>query len=182
MTDYCIEINNLFAQATALGPQIDAARLDSIERRNLRWRREALYRRAEDLKGAAAAAFAELNGWHRARRSFLIRTLVRGGVHDGRDYWGVDVNSSYHYAMLDHAVYFRERQCPYRSVAIVGQPYNTSLAKAQAFAAEIGLAADAPTDVCQSWHFPGRCRMFCFTRPGTRVHFLHSAFASAKAA
>ena len=78
--------------------------------------------------------------------------------------------------MFDHGRYFREKNPPYRTVAIVGQPYNTSLEEAQKFAEKVGLAVTAPAEITQSWHFPGFTRFFCFTRPGVSVRLLQSHY------
>ena len=74
---------------------------------------------------------------------------------------------------VHYPVYFREIARPYRSAAIVGQPYATDLETAQRLAAELGLVVHAPTFLTASWWAPGRTRLFCVTRPDvTQVQFL----------
>jgi hypothetical protein len=81
-------------------------------------------------------------------------------------------DSGWKHELFDHAVYFREMLSPYRPVAIVGQPYDTSEAKAHAMATEIGLVLHVPPNLTASWWYPGDTRFFVFTRPNTNVSFL----------
>jgi hypothetical protein len=131
-----------------------------------------LEHREDELRRQAAGDFAALNGWRRSRSRFSVKTLLRGGVHDG---YG---QSAYNDAAIDpisidHALFFREPARPYRAAAIVGQPYDTSADTARAAAGEIGLVLHVPTNVNASWHYPGWTRFFCFTRPAVAsVQFL----------
>jgi hypothetical protein len=125
------------------------------------------------LRRQAAAAFAELNGWRAAKHDFALSVLARGGVHNcwrGFHYEGADTISP-HWA-LDHAVHFRELAPPYRSAAIVGQPYATPVESVQRLAAELGLVLHVPPNLSASWWNPGWTFFFVFTRPGTPVRFL----------
>ena len=70
-------------------------------------------------------------------------------------------------------MFFREIARPYRTAAIVGQPYNTKPDEARAVAAEINLALHVPPNLTASWWYPGWTRFLCFTRPAVaRVQFL----------
>ena len=121
------------------------------------------------LRRCAAIQFGELNGWQATYRGFRADTLARGGCHDSCN-WGDPPQPN---ALFDHPVYFREIARPYRSAAIVGQPYATDLETAQRLAAELGLVVHAPTFLTASWWAPGRTRLFCVTRPDvTQVQFL----------
>jgi hypothetical protein len=74
--------------------------------------------------------------------------------------------------LFDHGLYFRCPNRPYRPVAIVGEPYDTSPGAASRGAARLGLELHIPHNLTASWHYPGWTRFFCFTRPGTAVRFL----------
>jgi hypothetical protein len=82
------------------------------------------------------------------------------------------LDSQPHDDLFDHAVFFRELERPYRATAIVGQPYNTTLADAIEFADKVGLKVFAPPNLTASWWNPGSTRFFCFTRPSSEVRFL----------
>jgi hypothetical protein len=64
-----------------------------------------------------------------------------------------------------HPLFFREIARPYRTAAIVGQPYHTDTADARTVAAKIGLVLHVPPKETASWWYPGWTRFFCFTRP-----------------
>jgi hypothetical protein len=123
------------------------------------------------LRREAAQAFADLNGWRRSNSYFGTRTLAKGGVHSNVGYLGGFDPLEPHQA-FDHPLHFRERQRPYRTVAIIGQPHGTPIEDARRIAAELGLELRAPTNLTACWHNPGECRFFVFTRPGTSVRFL----------
>jgi hypothetical protein len=130
-----------------------------------------IHDRQHELQRQAAQEFAALNGWRLSRSRFMVKTLLRGGVHDG---YGLRLDDPVLCSdLFDHAVFFREIARPYCTAAIVGQPYDTSADIARAVAVEIGLVLHVPTNVNVSWHYPGWTRFFCFTRPAVaRVQFL----------
>lgn len=74
----------------------------------------------------------------------------------------------------------REPVRPYRSVAIVGQPYYTqygdgrdmTIEQARELAVRFGLALHVPPNLTASWHYPEWTRFVVPTRPGTAVRFL----------
>jgi hypothetical protein len=173
MTDYVLEIHRCLTEAHAI-PYYDGTKED-------RRRHDALYRRAHDLKEQAAQAFADLNGWSwgkpQKRPYFEIEVLVRGGVHDPHRWIPYSIRQQGTHIIFDHVVYFREKKRPYRAVAVVGQPYNTSLDKAEDFAESIALDVKAPRPITASFHYPGACRFFCFVRRGTAVQFLKTEFS-----
>jgi hypothetical protein len=74
------------------------------------------------LQDAATAAFAERNGWRASPSYFGTETLAKGGVHRSIGYEGERGPLSPR-SVFDHVVRFLERARPYRTVAIVGQPY-----------------------------------------------------------
>jgi hypothetical protein len=141
------------------------------------WRQHELEQRQRELRDAAAEAFAALNGWRVAGRKFSSRALARRAV-------GCDWQSRQDFlggsGPTDHAVCFREPVRPYRSVAIVGQPYYTqygdgrdmTIEQARELAVRFGLALHVPPNLTASWHYPEWTRFVVFTRPGTAVRFL----------
>jgi hypothetical protein len=145
------------------------------EYRLLHIRQHRIFDREEELRRQAAQEFAALNGWHWTTHQFLARTLARGGTHEGRGDggggWGTfgvrdeTIDGWMHHVLFDHPLFFREIARPYRTAAIVGQPYNTDIADARANAAKIGLVLHVPPKETASWWYPGSTRFFCFTRP-----------------
>lgn len=128
----------------------------------------ALINKTYALRRQAAHAFAALNGW-RVTSVFPVKTLVRGGIHAARNepHW-----LDHDYDLFDHPIYFREAQRPYRTAAIVGQPYGTSPEDACSRAFDLSLETHDAPNLTASWWFPGQTRFYCFTRPGTQVWFL----------
>lgn len=186
--NYSTEIRSIMSQAYRLNAEIDAHRKANGhdgEYRRLFRRREDLQHGQDDLRRQAAQEFAALNGWRWTAHPFLARTLARGGTHEGRrdggGGWGTfgvrdeTIDGWMHHVLFDHPLFFREIARPYRTAAIVGQPYNTDIADARANAARIGggLMLHVPPNLTASWWNPGSTRFFCFTRAEIeRVHFL----------
>jgi hypothetical protein len=186
--NYCTEIAGAMTEAHKLDDAVEAYRKASGRDREyyrLRGRAQQMIAQERELRRQAAQEFAALNGWRWSERHFLARTLARGGTHeginDGGGSWGmggrrdetIDGWTSHH--LFDHPVFFREIARPYRTAAIVGQPYNTDIADARANAARIGggLMLHVPPNLTASWWNPGSTRFFCFTRPEiTAVQFL----------
>ena len=176
---YSSEIRSIMKQAYHLGVEIEAYRKDNgrdLEYRHRFVELKQLEHREDELRRQAAEDFAALNGWRRSRSRFCVKTLLRGGVHDGYGQSAYDdavVDPTSISNLFDHALFFRESARPYRAAAIVGQPYDTSAGTARAAAAEIGLVLHVPSNVNASWHYPGWTRFFVFTRPAVaRVQFL----------
>jgi hypothetical protein len=158
--NYCAEIAGLMGEADKLYAAADAREQASgrdPEYRLLRIQAKQMAARKNELRRQAAQEFAALNGWRLTERGFSPETLARGGTHSGLD-WGYDLD------LLDHPVFFREIVRPYRTAAIVGQPYDTKSDEARAIAAKIGLALHVPPKATASWWYPGWARFFCFTR------------------
>jgi hypothetical protein len=163
---YCTEIAATMQALHALDARIRAGEGE----KTLRPERATLERRETELRDEAAKAFAKLNGWKHSDTPFAPTMLARGSTQYKRCEYGC--NGGREHDLFDHPLYFREPTRPYRPVAIVGQPYNTDLAKARVMATRIGLDVHAPTMLTASWWFPGWTRFLCFTRPGTTVLFL----------
>jgi hypothetical protein len=169
--DYCREIRARMSEGWRLHRQAEEHK--TVRGRDVEWRRlqsqiHLLHLELERLQLNAAKAFAALNGWRWTEREFLVKTLARGGAHDHGYYY----DALFVHDFFDHPVFFRELTRPYRSAAIVGQPYNTELAAAIEFADRVGLKVSAPPNLTASWWNPGSTRFFCFTRPGPEVRFL----------
>jgi hypothetical protein len=167
--NYCNEIANLQGATTELDAAAEA-REQAIGRdpeyRLLRIRAKQMAAREDELQRQAAKEFAALNGWRFTERGFSPETLARGGTHSALN-WGYDLE------LFDHPVFFREIARPYRTAAIVGQPYGTEPDEARAIAAKIGLALHVPPNARASWWCPGWGQFFCFTRPEiSSVQFL----------
>jgi hypothetical protein len=167
MTAYCIAIAALFAEGYKV-PRATAD-TDRSERRRIEAMHADIHRQMRELQQQAAGAFAELNGWLLTERIFSIKTLIRGGTHAARGEWPIYLDP---HCLLDHGVYFRETSKPYRPVAIVGQPYDTSVEKGTELAHSLGLELHAPPNFTASWWYPNHARFFCLTRPGVVVRFL----------
>jgi hypothetical protein len=128
--------------------------------------------RIGDLKGAAADAFAELNGWKRspAAHRFVIEATGRQSEIFYR-------HGHYSHAFFDHPIKFRERLPPYRPIAIVGQPYDLPRGEI-AFRGKLGTREMEPLDwhvapgPLASIHFPGSCYFCVVVRRGTPVKWL----------
>ena len=164
--NYSSEIRSVMDQAHTLWAQIGKSDKHEDGYRRLVTRHWGLEHKQHELRGQAAEEFAALNGWRCTSHYFFARTLARGGTHEGRDDDGCGpYGTGNSYILFDHPLFFRERARPYRAVAIVGQPYNTSIDEARAAAAEIGLALHVPSNINASWWYPGWTRFFCFTRP-----------------
>ena len=177
--NYSSEIRNIMRQAYHLGVEIEAYRKDNgrdLEYRHRLVGLKQLEHQEDELRRQAAEDFAALNGWRQSRSRFSVKALLRGGVHDGYGQSAYDnaiIDPISISNLFDHALFFREIARPYRSAAIVGQPYDTSADTARAAAVEIGLVLHVPTNVNASWHYPGWRRFFVFTRPEIeRVCFL----------
>lgn len=184
--NYSTEIRSIMRQGYHLNVEINAYKKDHegdseyhqfVGLKPLSQRLKQLSHRADELRRQAAEEFAALYGWRCSRSHFGVKTLLRGGVHDGypRSHFDYrpDLFSVHYDDLFDHAVFFRETARPYRAVAIIGQPYSTDVAAAIVTAAAIRLALHVPSDIDASWHYPGWTRFFCFTRPEIeRVHFL----------
>lgn len=167
MTDYCSEIATLFGE----GYRVPRATPDTDrnERRRIELMHVGIHRRMRELQERAAKDFAAINGWRYTERRFSVKTLARGGVHAvrGEDPYLIDP-----FELLDHDVFFRETSRPYRPVAVVGQPYDTSVDEGVKIARSLGLELHAPPNFVASWWYPGHARFFCLTRPGVVVRFL----------
>jgi hypothetical protein len=173
-TNYSAEIRTATDRAMALRREADALR--SAEGRSPQWARKSRETDQAEiaecaLRREAAQAFADLNGWRISKSYFGTRTLANGGVHSNIGYRGGFDPLEPHMA-FDHPIHFRERQRPYRTIAIVGQPYGTPVEDARRIAADLGLVLSAPPNLTACWHNPGDCRFLVFTRPGTQVRFL----------
>ena len=173
--NYCAEIAGLMAEAHKLYVAAEARKEASgrdHEYRLMRMRRDQIVDREYELQRQAAQEFAARNGWRWTKRHFLARTLARGGTHDGGFYDEL-INGGVSHDLFDHPLFFRELARPYRTAAIVGQPYNTAIEDARTIAAKIGLVLHVLPDPTASWWYPGVTRFFCFTRPQiTSVQFL----------
>ena len=149
---------------------------DRWVRYKLRWRTQAIYYRECGLRDDAAPEFAALNGWRETDYAFRLDTLRRHGCHNGKWYdedgdLDGQLKNTGHW--LDHLLHFREIARPYRTAAIVTQPYHTTLEEAREYASAIGLSIAAPQNAVASFHYPGCCRFFCLTRQGApAVRFL----------
>jgi hypothetical protein len=172
-SNYCAQLAALLREEHALSDCLRTAATRE-ERLACRVDQRGVYAQQRALMRAAAEAFARLNGWRFIYdKTFWYSTLARGGVHDSRDPRGV-FEHGLHHDLFDHALYFRERDRPYRAAAIVGQPYkHVTPEAARAEAARLGLACHVPPNSLASWWVPGSTRFFCFTRPEiTSVRFL----------
>jgi hypothetical protein len=133
--------------------------------RLLHMRQRRLFAREEELRRQAAQEFAALNGWRLSRSRFMVKTLLRAGVHGG---YGIsaffDDPICRLHALFDHVLFFRESARPYRAAAIVGQPYDTAPADAIVSAAGLRLGCHVPPKETASWWYPGWTRFFVFTR------------------
>jgi hypothetical protein len=184
--NYSTEIRSIMSQAYRLNAEIDAHRKANGhdgEYRRLFRRREDSQHGQDDLRRQAAQEFAALNGWRWTAHPFLARTLARGGTHEGRrdggGGWGTfgvrdeTIDGWMHHVLFDHPLFFREIARPYRTAAIVGQPYDTEPAAAIVHAAGFRRICHVPPNYLASWWYPGWTRFFCLTRPEVaRVQFL----------
>jgi hypothetical protein len=174
--NYCAEIAGLMAEAHKLYVAAEThkeANGRDHAYRLMRMQRDQIVDREYELQRQAAQEFAAPNGWRWTKHRFGVRALMRGGTHDGRRSHDELIDGWMHHCLFDHAVFFRELARPYRTAAIVGQPYNTAIADARTNAAKVGLELHVPPDPTASWWYPGATRFFCFTRPQiTSVQFL----------
>lgn len=119
------------------------------------WRRKsaevsAAHDAERALQREAAEAFAALNGWRLSPSYFGTHTLAKGGVHSRVGYLNGRDPLDPH-CLFDHPVHFRELKRPYRTIAIVGQPYGTPIEDAQRIAAALGLGLHTPPNLTASW-------------------------------
>jgi hypothetical protein len=160
---YCKEIATTMAEARALWEQIRKGK------KHLRFRRDLLINHEHDLRQRAAQDFAKLNGWKYSKTSFAPAQLARGSTQRKRhEAW----DEGWVHDLFDHPVYFREPLWPYQPIAIVGQPYDTTVEEARITASRLGLDLHAPPIRTASWWYPGWTAFFCCTRHGTTVRFL----------
>ena len=132
---YCADIRGLMAEANKLHVAAETHRKERGRDQEYRrtWIRQSqIHDRLCDLQRQAAQEFAALNGWRWTERLFSAETLARGGTHSSPGW-------CYDHRLLDHPLFFRELARPYRTAAIVGQPYNTTPADARELAAKLGL-------------------------------------------
>jgi hypothetical protein len=167
--NYGVEIAGLMAEGHKLHVTAETHKKErgrDREYQHMQIQQSQIHDRQCELQRQAAQEFAALNGWRWTERQFLASTLVRGGTHDSNRWVHdelLDGWTSHH--MFDHPVFFREIARPYRTAAIVGQPYDTKPNEARAIAAKIGLELHVPPNLTASWWYPGYARFFCFTRP-----------------
>jgi hypothetical protein len=166
--NYCAEIAGLMAEDYRLHVAAETHKKErgrDREYQMLRIQAKLMAARENELRRQAQTEFAALNGWRPSRSRFGVKALLRGGVHDG--YYGTRLDDPVlrlSLDLFDHAIFFREIVRPYRTAAIVGQPYDTKPDEARAIAAKIGLVLHVPPKVTASWWKPGATRFFCFTR------------------
>lgn len=119
--------------------------------------------RLHAIQQQAAHAFAELNGWRTGPKvkPFEPQDLHhevhqrRNAVWRRREFWENGV--------LDHPLYFRDIHGP---AAIVTQPYShIGPQSAQHDAAHYGLRLHVPPQPLMSFHYPGSCAFYVFTKP-----------------
>src|SRR5215831_16398195 len=113
--NYSAEIRSLMAEEHKLHDAAEARKQASgrdPEYLLLRIERDQIAYQGDELRRQAAEAFAALNGWQQSRSRFRVKTLVRGGVHDGyaRSAYDDDaiVDPISIINLFDHAVFFRE--------------------------------------------------------------------------
>jgi hypothetical protein len=162
-TAWCHGIGELIKEAAATSKRNDwRSRIDLQD----------IHKRTEEAQFAAAMNFAALNGWQVSRKGFWISRLA--GIENPDEDEEYNFDWAWDHRLFDHPVYFLSGRKP---IAIVGQPYDTSVKDATADAKRLGLALHTPPRLRRSWWYPGRTRFYCFTRPETSVRFLPEQLA-----
>jgi hypothetical protein len=176
MTNYCAAIAALFAEGYKV-PRATAD-TDRNERRRIEAMHADIHRQMRNLQQQAAGAFAKPQ-WLASHRTNLFNqnTYSWWCSCSARRMAGLSRSIL---STRSRRIYFRETTKPYRPVAIVGQPYDTSVDKGTELACSLGLELHAPPNFTASWWYPNHARFFCLTRPGVVVRFLPDQFTFEK--
>lgn len=109
-----------------------------------------------ELKNTLADEYGIQHGWKISHRSFTIEALARGFRYGGKTFPGEL------YRFFDHSFYFKDTEG--RAVGIVSHLYDRPRpSDLKEMCDRYGLRAEEETSF-PSWWFPGRTKMFLFTR------------------
>jgi hypothetical protein len=123
-----------------------------------------VHRRLRAAQQRLAVAFGERYGWEPSEQSFALSALgpQRDRVYPS-SWW--DIPGGHGPEYIDHPVYYREKQRPYRPAATAAHNYERGKTSADiiAFADSLGIAVEEISDF-PSWYYPGATRLVVYRR------------------